>query len=133
MAESKVFKKYLWAVFLGFIGFYYCFLRVLLGFIDFSPSNYWILLGFIGFYWIFSISWTGFGLFSIFALLSYFLLKPFSLQGFMVFYWGFSLFWMIWGLNKKNPINLLLVFFFTFLGFFFGHIFWVRFFWPSLH
>ena len=60
-------KKNLWAVFLGFIGFYYCFLRVLLGFIDFSPSNYWILSGmaksgflkkthwdgFFGFYWFF--------------------------------------------------------------------------------
>ena len=57
MAKKQVFfKKNLWAVFFGFIGFYYCFLWVLLGFIDFSPSNYWILLGFIGFYCIFSIS-----------------------------------------------------------------------------
>ena len=54
MAKKRVFLKknaglvffWFYLVFWGFIGFF----GVLLGFIDFSPSNYRVLLGFIGFF-----------------------------------------------------------------------------------
>ena len=109
MAKKRVFEKITGLVFLGF----YWVLLVFFVFFWF----YWVLLiltlpitGFIGFYWFFSLSWTSFGLFSIFVLWSYFWLQPSLLQGFMVFYGvllgfiGFlAFFWIILGLFSKKP------------------------------
>ena len=76
-----------------------------MGFIAFSPSNYWVLLVFIGFFpfleWVFGYFWflPFWAIFNVALFITRFCGVFWCFIG---FYWVFSLFWMSLGLFKKT-------------------------------